>query len=34
MVLAAGEGASDGADVALEKLRRAYWWVGWSFFFF
>lgn len=31
VVLAAGHAASDGADVALEKLCRAYWWPLYAF---
>ena len=31
VVLAAGQAASDGADVALEKLCRAYWWPLYAF---
>jgi RNA polymerase sigma-70 factor (ECF subfamily) len=31
VVLAAGQGASDGADVALEKLCRGYWWPLYAF---
>ncbi len=31
VVLAAGHTASDGADVALEKLCRAYWWPLYAF---
>jgi RNA polymerase sigma factor (sigma-70 family) len=31
VVLAAGQGAADGADVALEKLCRAYWWPLYAF---
>lgn len=31
VVLAAGQGASDGADAALEKLCRAYWWPLYAF---
>ena len=31
VVLAAGQGASAGADVALEKLCRAYWWPLYAF---
>ncbi len=31
VVLKAGQGAADGADVALEKLCRVYWWPLYAF---
>ena len=31
VVLKAGQGAADGADVALEKLCRTYWWPLYAF---